>query len=178
MKTYNGTKCRYITDKEKRFSETAQCFYSKHLQNGPKRHEKHFFSMEWCFRAKKIFSKIDCELLLHANLTKLKGSLYLTTGVHFYSSKKYFQEDLTGKSFKHCMFKLTLQIGLYDQNLLRKKRTLISNLILSHIINFQRHRNSRQFQYITKRVYTFLKLDFVFLCCVQGVQCVLYNQPT
>ena len=30
----------------------------------------------------------------------------------------------------------------------------------------------------TKRVYTFLKLDFVFLCCVQGVQCVLSNQPT
>ena len=35
--------------------------------------------------------------------------------------KKYFQEILTGKSFKHCMFKLILQIGLYDQNLVRKK---------------------------------------------------------
>ena len=30
----------------------------------------------------------------------------------------------------------------------------------------------------TKRVYTFLKLDFVFLCCVHGVHCVFYHQPT
>ena len=28
----------------------------------------------------------------------------------------------------------------------------------------------------TKRVYMFWKLCFVFLCIVQGVQCVLYNQ--
>ena len=34
---------------------------------------------------------------------------------------KYFQEFLTGKSFNHCMFRLTLQIDLYDQNLVRKK---------------------------------------------------------
>ena len=26
-------------------------------------------------------------------------------------------------------------------------------------------------------MYTLLKLDFVFLCCVQGVQCVLYSLP-
>ena len=45
------------------------------------------------------------------------------------------------------MFRLTLQIGLHDQTLVRKKRTLISNLIISNIINFQEHRNSRQFQY-------------------------------
>ena len=45
------------------------------------------------------------------------------------------------------MFELRLQIGLYDQNLVRKKRTLISNLILSNIINFQKHRNYRQLQY-------------------------------
>ena len=60
---------------------------------------------------------------------------------------KYFQQVLTGKSFKYCMFKLTLQISIYDQNLVRKKRTLISNLILSNIINFQEHRNYTQFQY-------------------------------
>ena len=36
---------------------------------------------------------------------------------------KYFQEVLTVKSFKHCMFKLALQIGLYDQNLVREKKT-------------------------------------------------------
>ena len=43
--------------------------------------------------------------------------------------QKYFKEVLTDKAFKHCMFELRLQIGLYDQNLVRKKRTLISNLI-------------------------------------------------
>ena len=57
------------------FSDTAQYFHSKHLKNRPKRHEKHFFSTEWCFRAKQIFSKIDCELLLYANLTKFIGLL-------------------------------------------------------------------------------------------------------
>ena len=130
--------------------------------------------MEWCFRAKKIFSKIDCELLLHANLTKLKGSLYLTPRVHFYSSKKKFQEDLTGKSFKHCMFKLTLQIGLYDQNLVRKKRTLISNLILSHIINFQKHRNSRQFQY-KEGLYVFEAWFCVFVLCTRCAVCIVQS---
>ena len=48
---------------EKTFSDTAQYFHSKHLKNGPKRHEKHFCSAEWCFRANKIFSEIDCELV-------------------------------------------------------------------------------------------------------------------
>ena len=28
---------------------------------------------------------------------------------------------MTGKAFKHCMFELRLQIGFYDQNLVRKK---------------------------------------------------------
>ena len=28
---------------------------------------------------------------------------------------------VTGKSLKHCMFKITFQIGLYAQNLQRKK---------------------------------------------------------
>ena len=28
---------------------------------------------------------------------------------------------MTGKTFKHCMFELKLQIGSYDQNLMRKK---------------------------------------------------------
>ena len=67
-------KCRYITGREKTFSDTAQYFLLKHLKKLPKCHEKHFFSMKWCFRAKKIFSKIDCELLHYANLTKLIGS--------------------------------------------------------------------------------------------------------
>ena len=43
--------------------------------------------MEWCYRAKKIVSQIDCELLLHANFTKLIGSLCWTKNVDFYSSK-------------------------------------------------------------------------------------------
>ena len=32
--------------------------------------------MEWCFRAIKIFSKMDYVLLFHANLTKLSIALY------------------------------------------------------------------------------------------------------
>ena len=80
-------KCRYIKDIEKMFSDTAQYFHSIHLKYWPKLHKKNFFSMEWCFRAKKIFSKIYCELLLYANLTKLIGSLYSTHKDNFYSSK-------------------------------------------------------------------------------------------
>ena len=67
-------KCRYITGREKTFSDTAQYFHLKHLKNLPKSYEKLFSSMKWCFRAKKIFSKIDCDLPLYANLTKLIGS--------------------------------------------------------------------------------------------------------
>ena len=43
--------------------------------------------MEWCFRAKKIFSKIDCELLFSANLTKHIDLLWWTKKVCFSSSK-------------------------------------------------------------------------------------------
>ena len=68
------------------------------------------------------------------------------------------------------MVKLTLQIYLYDQNLVRKKRTLISNLILSDIINFQEHRNSIQLQY-KEGLYVFEAL-FSVLCFLQGVQCI------
>ena len=74
------------------FSDTAQYFYSRHLKNGPKRHEKHFFSTECCFRAEKIFSKIDCELLLYANLTKLICILCWTKKVSFFSSKPIFNQ--------------------------------------------------------------------------------------
>ena len=80
-------KCRYIKDIEETFSDTAQYFHSKHLKNSPKRKKKTLFSMKLCFRAKKIFSKIYCELLLHAKLTKLIGSLYSTHKDNFYSSK-------------------------------------------------------------------------------------------
>ena len=69
------------------------------------------------------------------------------------------------------MFKLTLQIGLYDQNLVRKKRTLISNLILSNIINFQDHRNSRQFQY--KEGLNVFEARFCVFCVVYKV-CSVY----
>ena len=53
---------------------------------------KNTFSMEWCFRVKKIFSKIYCKLLLDANLTKLIVLLYLTQKVNFYSSKNIFKK--------------------------------------------------------------------------------------
>ena len=55
--------------------------------------------MECCFRAKKIFSKIDCELLLCANLTKLIGSLYLTQ-----KGKTHFQIKYTFES--HALRKI------------------------------------------------------------------------
>ena len=111
--------------------------------------------MERCFRAKKILSKIDCKLFLRANLTKLICSLYLTPRGNFYLAKRIFKKFW-------LVSPVTLQINLYDQNLMRKKRT--QDLILSIINNFKEHRNSN-----TKRVCTFLKLYFVFLCCVQGV---------
>ena len=40
---------------------------------------------------------------------------------YFFFIKTYFQPVLTSKAFKHCMFELRLQIGFYDQNLVRKK---------------------------------------------------------
>ena len=88
---------------------------------------KTLFAKNRFFRAQKIFSRIHCELLLHVNFTQLIGSLCWTQNVSFY------KEFLTGKSFKHCMFKLTLQIGIYDQYLLKKKDFDIqSNLIYSN----------------------------------------------
>ena len=90
---------------------------------------KNTFSMKWSFSAKQIFAKNNCKLLLYANLTKFIDSLYLTLKVNFIH-QQIFSNVLTGKSFQNCMFKLTLQIGLYDQNLVRKKRTLISNYVL------------------------------------------------
>ena len=48
--------------------------------------------MEWCNKAKKVFSKIDRELLLHANITKLIALVYLTPRVNFYSSKITFKK--------------------------------------------------------------------------------------
>ena len=124
-----------------------------------------FFSTEWFFRAKKIFSRTDCNLLLYVKFTKIRDSLNWNKKFRFYSQKHVFYEVLTGKAFKHCMFELRLQIDLYYQNLVRKKRILISNLILSNKIIFQKKKHNSN----TERVYTFLKLDFVFLCCVQGV---------
>ena len=53
---------------------------------------------------------------------------------------------------------------------MRKKRT--QDLILSNINNFKEHKNSN-----TKRVYTFLKLDFVFfLLCTRCASLVQYKE--
>ena len=68
-------KGRCITDIEQAFSDNGQYFHSKHLTKIPKRHEKHFFFNWMVFGDKKIFSRIDCKLLLYANFTKLRGSL-------------------------------------------------------------------------------------------------------
>ena len=103
-------KCRYLTGIEK---VLTQYFHSKHLKkNDLSVMKKHFFQWNCVFRAKKIFSKIYWELLLHANLTKLIGSLYSTPQVLVFIHLKIFSRS---KSFKHCMFKLTLQIGLYKK---------------------------------------------------------------
>ena len=39
----------------------------------------------------------------------------------FIHKKTFFEKVLTGKSLKQCMFKITLQISIYAQNILRKK---------------------------------------------------------
>jgi hypothetical protein len=46
-------KWKYITDIEKTFSDTAQYFHSKHLKNGPKRHENHLFFNGMVFQGRK-----------------------------------------------------------------------------------------------------------------------------
>ena len=80
---------------------------------------------------------------------------------------------MTGKAFKHCMFELRLQIGFYDQNLVRKKRTLKSNLIYSE----------NTFLKLWKLKFIIIKFGFIrfwsiFLCfCVRykvfSVYCTL-----
>ena len=58
------------------------------------------------------------------------------------------------------MFKLKLQIGLYDQNLVREKKDFDFkyDFIKNFFKNIETLDNSN-----TKRVHTFFKLDFVFL---------------
>ena len=48
-------KCKYLTDIEKTFSDTAQYFHSKHLKNEPERHEKHFFQWNGVLGPKRYF---------------------------------------------------------------------------------------------------------------------------
>ena len=40
------------------FSDTAQYFQSKHLKNGPKRHEKHFFQWNCDLGPNRYFPKL------------------------------------------------------------------------------------------------------------------------
>jgi hypothetical protein len=51
-------KCRYKTDIEKTFSDTAQYFHSKHLKNGLRRHEKHFFQWNGALGPKRYIPKL------------------------------------------------------------------------------------------------------------------------
>ena len=73
------------------------------------------------------------------------------------------------------MFKLTLQIGLYNKNIVRKKEDfdIKSDLIYSN--PFFNYRNPQKFQY--KEGLYVLETMFCFLGSVQGVQCVLYYKP-
>ena len=72
------------------------------------------------------------------------------------------------------MFELRLQIGLYDQNLVRKKRTLISNLDLSNIINFQKQRNYGQLQY-KEGLSVFEAWFCVFVLCTRCAVCIVQS---
>ena len=84
--------------------------------------------MEWCYRAKKRFSKINCNLLLMPTPQTYRF-IMLDPKCKFLFIKTYFLVVLTGEAFKNGMFELRLNIGLYDQNLALKKRILYSNLI-------------------------------------------------
>ena len=81
-------------------------------------------------------------LLRGASIKIFIGLLCWTKKVSFYFIKTYFQPVFTSKEFKHCMFEQRLQIEFYDQNLVRKKRTLKSNLVYSDKIHLQNYGNS------------------------------------
>ena len=72
------------------------------------------------------------------------------------------------------MFKLTRHIGPYDQNLVRKKDFDIKSYLICSDI-FLNYRIPQQFQY-QEGLYVLETIFCLFLCSVQGVQCVLYNQ--
>ena len=44
----------------------------------------------WCFMAQQVFSRLYYQLLVHANLTKLIGSLYWTQNVIVFFNKTFF----------------------------------------------------------------------------------------
>ena len=126
--------------------------------------------MKWCFKAKKyifqtlLWASPSCQLHQTLRFTMLDPKW------SFLFINKYFYGVLTAKAFKYCMFELRLQIGLFDQNLVRKKRTLISNLILSNIINFQKQINYGQLQY-KEGLYVFEAWFCVFVLCTR---CAVY----
>ena len=105
---------------------------------------------------------------VYANLTKLIGSLSWTKKVSFLH-QNLFSPVLTGNAFKHCMFELILQIGFYDQNLVRK------NLIYSEKYIFLSM--EPEVYYNTIWFYTFSEHILVFLCKIQYTLSVLYTQP-
>ena len=73
------------------------------------------------------------------------------------------------------MFKITFQTSLYAQNLLIKKEDFDIKSCLIYSSKFLKLTKLSIFQY-KEGQYVLETIFWVFLCSVQGVQCVLYNQ--
>ena len=156
-------KCRYIKGRKITFSDTAQHFHLKHLKNLPTCHEKHFFFNRMVFQGQKdIFQN----WLRAAHLCQLNQTMLDQKGKCFFI-KTYFIPVFTGKAFKHCMFELRLQIGFYDQNLVRKRGlwNQIWFILTKYILKIM----ETQVYYKTIWLNTFVEHIFVLLCKVQGV---------
>ena len=87
--------------------------------------------------------------------------------------KTYFQEVLNGKTFRHCTFKLRLQIGLYYNNLVKKEYFLIkSDLIQSNkLLKLQKQQTSL----IQRRSIRFGNYVCVFVQCTRCEVCIVQS---
>ena len=126
-----------------------------------------FFSTEWCFRAKKICSKIDCQLLLYAKLIKLIGLLCWTKKVSFSSSKPIFNQFWLVKRSNTYVWAKTPDWLLWPKSSEKKEDLEIKYdfFLTKYIFKIM----ETQVYYNTIWFYTFLEHILVFLCKVQGV---------
>ena len=90
---------------------------------------KNFFSPQNGVLGPKIFfPELNASCSFMPTLPNLKDH-YVGPQMLVFIHKNIFLQILTGKAFKHGMFKLRLQIVLYDQNLVFTKTILDSKLI-------------------------------------------------